>query len=245
MAPSFGSSESAHCVPHACCHSGCDATPGDLAAPTRDDLCAACAMGKQHRLPFPDSASATFRPLELLHMDLVGKLEHQSLGGARYFSTLYDDFSAFSVVLFHKFKSDVPAAVIAAIKQLEQQTGHTVQRIRTDRGSEYLNATVRAFLADKGIVHEAVPPYTPQQNGKAERLNRTLVECARTMLADTGLPGSMWGELINAACYLRNRCAVAGRELVPHQLFYGTAPDLSMLRVWVIGICADARPAAC
>ena len=136
-----------------------DATPGDLAAPT-SEVCGACAMGKQHRPSFPRSDHKTSRPLELLHMDLVGELEEESLGGAKYFCAFYDDYSTLSVVRFVKHKSDVPAAVIEVITLLEQQTGLKLQRARTDRGSEYINATVQAFFAAKGITQEPVPPYT-------------------------------------------------------------------------------------
>jgi hypothetical protein len=80
--------------------------------------------------------------------------------------------------------------------------------------------------------HQMTVPYTPQQNGKAERLNRTLLERARSMLAESGLPRSLWGEAIRTANYLRNRAPVKGKPLTPWELFVGRKPDVSHLRVW-------------
>jgi transposase InsO family protein len=84
------------------------------------------------------------------------------------------DISKFSVVRTIAFKSDVAAEVKNVIEMLERQTGRQVKTVRTDRGSEYLNKELTAYFTSKGIHHQLSAAYTPQQNGSAERLNRTL-----------------------------------------------------------------------
>jgi transposase InsO family protein len=86
---------------------------------------------------------------------------------------------------------------------LENQTGHQVQRLRCDNGSEYINADLADFCREKGIKLETTVRYTPQQNGAAERLNRTLMEKVRPMLADSSLPKYLWAEAVATASYVR------------------------------------------
>ncbi|PSC67031.1 retrotransposon with Ribonuclease H-like superfamily and integrase domain [Micractinium conductrix] len=149
-------------------------------------LCEPCTLGKQHRLPFNTSTSATKAPLELLHTDLCGPL---------------------------------PA-------------GLPVKRVRSDNGGEFCNSTLSEFYTSQGVLHETTNPYSPQQNGKAERLNRTLWEKARPMLSDAGLPKHLWADAIVTANYLRNRSPLSGRDKTPFELFYGTKPDVSHLRIF-------------
>jgi Reverse transcriptase (RNA-dependent DNA polymerase) len=80
--------------------------------------------------------------------------------------------------------------------------------------------------------HQTTVPYTPQQNGKAERLNRTIVEKALSNLAESNLPTSLWGEAFRSANYIRNRSPVKGKAATPWELFFKQKPDVSNLRVW-------------
>jgi hypothetical protein len=81
-------------------------------------------------------------------------------------------------------------------------------------------------------VHETTAPYTPEQNGKAERLNRTLMERVRAMLQDTKLPNSLWAEAVTTANYIRNRSPVNGATKTPLELFFGKKPDISQMRTF-------------
>lgn len=194
--------------------------------------CEACTLGKQHRLPFIASTSATHAPLELLHTDLCGPMPVPSTGGNTYFLTILDDFTNFSFVYPLSSKSDATAVIITAVTMLERQTGHTVKRIRSDNGGEFTNSTLGDFYKSKGILAETTNPYTPQQNGKAERLNRTLWEKARPMLADSTLPKTFWAEAIVTANYLRNRSPASGQALTPFELFHGSKPNVAHLRTF-------------
>jgi transposase InsO family protein len=128
-------------------------------------------------------------------------------------------------------KSEVAPAVCAALLQLERQSGASIQQLRSDRDTEFLTPTLRAFCQERGIVHQTSSPYTPEQNGVAERLNRTLLERLRALLADSGLPKNMWAEVLRTACYLRNISPGRKRGATPHELLFGSRPEVGHLRV--------------
>jgi len=159
-----------------------------------DNHCESCALGKQYRHPFKPSSSATERPLELVHTDVCGPFPVTSLGGNNYFVTLLDDYSKFSAVRPLAHKSDTAAAVIDTLTFLETQTGHQVRRLRFDNGTEYINSTLSNFCRDRGIKLETTVRYTPEQNGAAERLNRTLLNKVRPMLNANNLSKHLWAE---------------------------------------------------
>ena len=202
------------------------------------ERCGPCVLGKQHRLPFPSSDSTSTRPLELLHMGLCGPLPVTSEGGSNYFVTFLDDYSKLSIVRPLARKSDTAATVRDVITLLETQTGLKVQRVRSDNGSEYINDGLDSFYRSKGIQAETSIRYSPQQNGAAERLNRTLLDKVRAMLAESQLPKSLWAEALVTANYLRNRSPVTGRDLTPWELFTGNKPDVSNLRTFGVRVYA-------
>jgi transposase InsO family protein len=196
-------------------------------------VCESCELSKQPRTPFPVSQGGhSQRTLDLVHMDLFGPLPEPSLGGSRYMATFLDDYTKLAVVRFAAKKSDIPDVVKDTLRLLETQSGKPLRRVRTDRGSEYLNADTMSFFKAKGVLHERTAPYTPQQNGAAERLNRTLMEKARAMLTDAGLPNNLWAEALATACFLRNVSPVKDQALTPWELFWGTKPDVRNLRVF-------------
>lgn len=196
------------------------------------DLCEPCALGKQHRSPFKASSSMTTRPLELIHTDVCGPMPLTSLGGNNYFVTLLDDYSKLSLAQPIARKSDAATAVQDALIMLENQTGVRVKRLRCDNGTEYINANLKAFCTSKGIKLETTVRYTPEQNGAAERLNRTLMDKVRPMLTGANLPKYLWAEAVATANYVRNRSPVSGRDKTPWELFFGTKPDVSHLRTF-------------
>jgi transposase InsO family protein len=196
------------------------------------DLCEPCAMGKIHRQPFPESQNRTVKPLELIHMDVCGPMPVTSFGGSKYIATFLDDYTGYSAVRLLSAKGDAAAATKSVFSMLQNSTGLTVINVRTDRGGEYMNKDLESYLDQNGIVHQSTIPYTPEQNGKAERLNRTLLEKARSMLADSDLPLEAWGEAVMTANYLRNRSPTAGRDLTPYEMMTGKRPDVGHLRVF-------------
>jgi len=196
------------------------------------EVCQPCVQAKQARLPFPTSTTTTKQTMELVHMDVCGPMPVQSPGGSRYFATFLDDYSKFSAVVPVNNKSDVPEVVKRTIKQLETQTGHQLKAVRTDRGGEYLNHSLLSYFASKGVLHQTTAPYTPEQNGAAERLNRTLMERVRAMLLNASLQPELWAEAVVTANYIRNRSPTSKSAKTPWECLTGNKPDVSGMRVF-------------
>ena len=167
--------------------------------------CKVCAEGKQSRPPYQKSQTETTRILELLHSDVQGPMETASIGKSRYAVVIVDDYSRMHWVVTVRQKSEATQAVIDLINQLERQMEVKVKVLRTDNGGEYVNAAMKAELSKRGIVHQKTAPYCPQQNGVAERANRTLVSKAKCLLFDADLPKCYWAEAMHMAAYLVNR----------------------------------------
>ena len=120
-------------------------------------------------------------------MDVCGPLQEESTGGARYLATFIDDYSKLAHVEPLAQKSDVAEAVKKTMMRWETQSGKRLKAVRTDRGTEYLNTELETYFSSRGIVHQTTAAYTPEQNGVAERFNRTLMEKVRAMLYDAKL----------------------------------------------------------
>ncbi len=106
--------------------------------------------------------------------------------------------------------------------------------MRTDNGGEYLSNKFRAYLSEHGIHHQLTVAYTPQQNGVAERMNRTLMNLVRSMLHHKGIEKKFWAEALATAVYVRNRVTSRGLppNITPHHLWMGSAPNLEHIRVF-------------
>jgi transposase InsO family protein len=206
---------------------GLPLTPEDIDKASH--TCDVCMKTKLTRQPFKPSETKTDHPLDLIHTDLCGPLA-DSLGKSKYIATFLDDYSGFSTVVLLKQKSDTYDAVVNTINMFETQTGRKVKAVRSDRGGEYMSNALQDYFKEKGIQHQPTMAYSPQSNGKAERLNRTLQEKARAMMSEANLPESLWGEAVNTANYLKNKSPTANKDKTPWELFFGKKPDLSNLR---------------
>ena len=202
------------------------------AANSAGNSCEACDLAKGVRTSFGASTRTSTRPLALVHTDLCGPMAVTSEGGSNYFLTLLDDYSKLSVVYPLARKSDVAPALIKGLTLLENQSELHVQRLRCDNGSEYVNHTLLDYCDTKGIFMEKSVRYTPEQNGAAERLNRTLLDKVRPMLSDSGMPKRYWADALATANYVRNRSPVSGHDKTPYELFFGERPDVSNLRTF-------------
>ena len=134
-----------------------------------------------------------------MHADLIGKIEDGSIGGAHYVLTMLDDCTRYSAVVCLSSKATAAQAFIDVLRQWERQTGKKTKVVRTDGGTEFMAEL--DFFATEGIVHQRSVHYTPQQNGRAERLNRTLLEKTRSMLFAADLPKKFWAEAIATVSY--------------------------------------------
>src|SRR4029078_4508615 len=150
---------------------------------SKDRLCDACVKGKQVRSSFkPIKSVSTSRVLELLHMDLCGKIPVKSLGEKSYILVIIDDYSRYTWVCFIKKKKDAFGEFSRIYRQIQVETQTQIQKIRSDHGREFDYSEYANYCDEHGIHHNFSAPKTPQQNGVVERKNRTVEDIARTML---------------------------------------------------------------
>ncbi|GJZ35839.1 putative ribonuclease H-like domain-containing protein [Tanacetum coccineum] len=171
------------------------------------------------------------KPLHMLHMDLFGPTNVKSLMKKSYCLVVTDDFSRFSWVFFLATKDETSGILKTFITEIENQLDHKVKVIRCDNGTEFKNSVMNQFCEMKGIKREFSVARTPQQNGVAERRNRTLIEAARTMLVDSKLPTTFWAEAVNTACYVLNRVLVIKpHNKTPYELIRGRTPLIDFMK---------------
>nr|GEX39421.1 putative ribonuclease H-like domain-containing protein [Tanacetum cinerariifolium] len=171
-----------------------------------DNTCVACKKGKQHRASCKTKpVSSVDQPLYMLHMDLFGPTFVKSLNKKNYCFVVTNDYSRFTWVFFLATKDETSPILKTFITGLENQLSLKVKVIRTDNGTEFKNHDLNQFCGMKEIKREFSVLRTPQQNGIAKKKNMTLIEAARTMLADSLLPIPFWAEAVNTACCVQNK----------------------------------------
>jgi len=155
-----------------------------------------------------------------------------SIGRARYFITFIDDYSRWCETYFLKDKSEV-AEKFEDYKNLETRTGRRIKAVQSDNGREFCNAKMDAIFKRAKIRRRLTTTYTPQQNGIAERKNRTLIEAARCLLIQSGLSPSFWAEAISTANYVKNRCISRSTDgSTPYELWNGRLPVVKHLKTF-------------
>ena len=174
----------------------------------------------------------TKEKLEMIHSDVCGPMQTTSFGGSVYLVTFIDDYSRFVKVYCIRTKDQVFQKFREFEALVTNETGLKIKVLRTDGGGEYVSATFKNFLKQKGIRHEISAPYSLQQNGVAERMNRTLLEAARSMIFSAGLSKAYWSEAVTAAAYVHNKVITTSTGVTPYERWYGRKPDVSDLKVF-------------
>ncbi|GJX38459.1 putative ribonuclease H-like domain-containing protein [Tanacetum coccineum] len=197
-----------------------------------DQNCVACLKGKQHKVSCKSEIQNSItQPLFMLLMDLFGLTFMSSLMNKKYCLVVTDDYSRFTWVFFLASKDETSGILKSFIIEIENLVDKKVKIIIRDNGTKFKNRVISDFCEKKGIKREFSVARTPQQNGIAERRNRTLIKVARTMLADSKLPTTFWVEAVNTACYVQNRVLVVKpHNKTPYKLFRGRTPALSFMR---------------
>ncbi|RXN36740.1 Retrovirus-related Pol poly from transposon TNT 1-94 [Labeo rohita] len=198
------------------------------------DFCDSCAEGKHHRSKFTtNDCKRDVEPLGLVHSDDCGKINAKSLSGAQYFLTFIDEHTHYVWVYVLKQKGEVFQKFLEWKAMAEKSTGRQLKVLRTDNGGEYTSSEFQDFLKKEGIRHELTVPKTPEQNGVAERMNKTLMETVRSMLADAKLPQKFWAEALSTAVYLRNRSPTKSvKGMTPFEAWTGEKPTVDHLRIF-------------
>ncbi|KAJ9567318.1 hypothetical protein OSB04_003284 [Centaurea solstitialis] len=201
---------------------------------SKDTLCSSCEKGKMKKSSHPPKMETNcHHPLDMLHMDLCGPMRVESLACKKYMLVLVDEYSRYTWLEFLRAKSDAADLIIAFIKRIQVLLGRQVKKLRSDNGTEFRNAKLQSFLEEVGISHNFSVVRTPQQNGVVERKNRMLVEAARSMIAHSGVPLSLWAEAVSTACYTQNRTLIVKRiGKTAYEMVNKRKPNIKFFRVF-------------
>jgi hypothetical protein len=145
----------------------------------------------------------------------------------------HDDYSRYTWVYFFKHKYETQQTIKDFTNEVQCQYGQDILMIQSDNGIKFKNYTLNEFLSDEGIHHQDSSPYTPQQNGVAEQKNWTLMDMARTMLAEFKSPYKFWAKAINTACHATNRlylCKCLNKT--PYEILTSNKPNIKYFRVF-------------
>nr|GEU69110.1 putative ribonuclease H-like domain-containing protein [Tanacetum cinerariifolium] len=197
-----------------------------------DHTCVAGLNGKQHKASCKTKlVNSVSKPLHTLHMDLFGPTFVSSLNHKWYCLVVTDGFSRFTWTFFLRTKDETSGILKNFITKIENLKDLKVKIIRCDNRGEFKNKEMNELCSRKWIKREFNNARTLQPNGVAKRRNRTLIEVARTMLADAKLPVNFWVEAVNTACYVQNRILVnKSQNKTPYELFNSRTPAIGFLR---------------
>ncbi|KAI0992715.1 hypothetical protein K3495_g15470 [Podosphaera aphanis] len=190
----------------------------------------ACALSKSTHSKLHAATSRSITPGEYLHSDLCGPFPILSLCNSRYYISFINDATCYSWVHLLKSKSDAIQGTIHMITKIETQNNCRVKSLRTDNRGDYINEKLSKYLEQRGINHDLTPPYSPESNGVAERINRSIGESIRAMLSST-TNKRLWAEAVETFIYTKNRIAhgsVSGRT--PFEAFNGVKPTIKHLQ---------------
>lgn len=190
------------------------------------DICEMCIKGKMSRKSFPKKATSTENTLDCIVSDVCGPMQIESLGRKRYFVTFIDVHSNYTEVQFIRQRSEVVQKSIEFIERMKTQVGKKCKIFRSDKAKEYLSEKLQSYLRKEGIKFQCTVGYAPEQNGIAERKNRTLVESARSMLTESGLPKSLWAEAVNTSNFVFNRLISKRFNMSPYEVLFSEKPKI-------------------
>ncbi|KAG2812274.1 hypothetical protein PC113_g23578 [Phytophthora cactorum] len=181
----------------------------DAKAPSKSSgqsLCRGCQQGKMVQKPFPSNRDKRrYDTFELLHFDICGPMEENSLGGSKYLLLIVDEASGCMKGFCLRAKSESEDCIKTYIMKVQKQFGKKVKFVRHDGAREFATNSLKDFYEDEGIEQQTTVPYTHQTNGTAERAIRTIVTIGRSMLHHAKLDKCVWAEAAMTAIYVKNR----------------------------------------
>ena len=197
------------------------------------EACETCTLTKSARIINREPQTQATRRLERVYTDICGPFQQLTLNGERYILTFIDEYSRKSWIYLTKTRTELYTIAAEWQKEVERQSNEELLAVRSDNAREY-HALAKRLWKQSGVRSEFTTPYTPEQNGVAERLNRTLTSRIRAMLLGAGLPTKLWGEAAHTANYIYNRTPrqYDGHHYTPEEIWTGTKPDLEHLRVF-------------
>ena len=210
------------------------------------ETCVDCCRGKMTKIRKKTTVRSSDL-LEVIHTDTSGPYT-TTLGRNFYFITFIDDYSRYGYLYLIKEKAESLDKFKIFRTEVEKQLGKVRKVVRSNRGGEYygkhgdaghLKGPFAKYLEDSGIVAQFTMPGSPEQNGVAERRNRTLMEMVRSMISRTNLPSFLWGEALKTALYILNRVPTKAVQMTLFELWTRRKPSLNHLKVW--GCLAEVK----
>ena len=198
----------------------------DLAKEQLSD-CETCLTNKARKLPFnKQRIPRPEKPMDLIVTDVAGPMKVKGIEGEQYFAVYIDASTDFVVVDCMKKKSEQEQALMAYVKYGQTKFDTKVKRIKCDNGGEYTTSTMLDWAVNNGTEMEYTNPYTPQQNGMAERRIQTLCNGARCLMQQANLGQEYWPDAIRVMAHIRNRVKGSNsREATPYQKWEGKSID--------------------
>jgi len=207
---------------------GCDEVKISHLSP----ICKGCVQGKMHNKAFSESEKRANKPLELIHADLM-ELPVESYHRKKWCLVILDDYSSYANVALLRSKSETMQFMKVYVSMMENQFNMKVKKFRSDRGGEFKSHEFDAFLNEKGIMRQHSAPYIHQQNGRAERINQTLMEKAETMRMNSSCPRTWWEFAIDAAVHVYNQTPLQRTNWkTPYENLYKRKPDIKYFRTF-------------
>ena len=192
--------------------------------------CDACAVSKAHRKTVSrEQIPRRERVLDLVYSDVAGPMDPASLGGCRFAISFIDSHSRYGRVFFMRTKAES----CARFQQFCSEEG-VPRALRSDNGGEYVSKAFAEFCRERRIRQEFTAPYSPHQNGVAERRWRTAMEMTRCLLSRSGLPKELCVRALDVAFYITNRCLTSSlpKGKTPFEMYTGKKADLSHMRIF-------------
>lgn len=217
-----------------------------IKGPKEITFCETCQKVKQTTKPF-SPATRTTQPGSRIFFDIVGggttlgTEEIVSLGGSKYTLIATDDATRYRWLFLLRDRSQARIVIPWLVKHIDSSTGRKVAFLHADGAKEFTSKELTDFFDSRGIKFENTIPYTSQQNGTAERANRTIMERTRSLLFDSGLPQHLWGEAAVAAIIITNTaptstklygCRREREPLTPFEAWTGLQSDCNWLIKW-------------
>lgn len=198
--------------------------------------CIVCAQSKGRRLPFSGTRPRATNFLQNVHVDLSGINRVKGILNKQYYILFVDDYSTFCHIfsLTSKCKEEVYSIFVEYLALVERQTSRKIVQYTLDNGSEFINTMMDEYCKELGINLHKTAPYTPQQNGVVERMNQTVVNMARAMMIQSGVPLEFWYLAVSTAVYLRNRSITTALKdgITAYEMWNFRKPSVNHLKVF-------------
>ena len=196
-------------------------------------VCASCRISKASTLKFSKMPRKRAEGVgHRIHSDLNGPMRTKSVHGNRYAVCFIDDNCGYTWLRFLKSKDEWFDAFVKLYARLKRQFNIRVKVFRCDGEQIFMSHKFTNWLRKRGMRRESTTRATSQLNGRAERVWRTLVNLARSMLSGAGMADRYWDHAMDFAAYILNRVVRSGQNMTPFEALTGEKPDLSNLKVF-------------